>query len=86
MRESLCASELFFNFGHPKMFKVSHNTCIFVMLQKEHPENEIWILQTDRRKDKATTICSPFGEHKKDVQCTLTCAGSGCCSGSVQIA
>ena len=42
MRESLCASELFFNFGLPKMFKVSHN--IFVMLQKEHPENEIWIL------------------------------------------
>ena len=39
----------------------------------------------DGRTDKATTICSPFGEHKNDVQCTLTCAGSGCCSGSLQI-
>ena len=45
--------------------------------------------RTYGRTDKATTIGSPFGEHKKDVQCTLTCAGcagSGCCSGSLQIA
>ena len=28
------------------------------------------------RTDKRTTICSTFGEHRKDVQCTLTYADS----------
>ena len=56
------------------MFKLSHS--IFVMLQKEIRKMKYgYCKRTDGRSDgQIDNTCSPFGEHKKDVQCTITCA------------